>query len=536
MSAMQLNYPKNNHPTKPPTHANWLLQRLVEFNLRHIFAVSANQALVIIKDILISDELEWVECLSGHAAGFAANSYAKLNGCAVLFTTTSSAYLNAQAALHAAYNEYIPLIHLVLKPTQASEVSLTSLPPYAARLSPLAFAHDPGSEVDRLLQTAIHSSQPVEIALTASEFSQLNFLVPSQKLLPIRQANYSDQHSIAELKHLISNHPRAILVLDLRMCRFPQLRQQLQQHLAHFQLPIITTAEASGTPLANYPNFVGIFNGSNSQAEILELLEHSSLIIHLLPPTDIQASWLWTNKTLRVYWQECYLGEQNIPNLWIGDVISQVLPSVNSNIAQAYPNLSARNGAASIVSVDKPQISEHLRWWAMLSQYLTPSDIVICDQSVHELKLTQSQDYTCHLIEHSHQVAASYSLASAIGAGLASPHSKIVVITTSQELLLGLAELAILLRRGIKLLLIVLTGTECEVLAKPSVSPVNCTNFALINLSKLPNLVGDNLLYFSATKLSELQEVLYQSSQLMNSSSLIEINFSSICNPILDKE
>lgn len=69
------------------TIATYLLDRLAEAGVRHVFGVPGDYSLVFLDAVAAHPDLEWVGNANELNAAYAADGYARMNGLAALVTT-----------------------------------------------------------------------------------------------------------------------------------------------------------------------------------------------------------------------------------------------------------------------------------------------------------------------------------------------------------------------------------------------------------------------------------------------------------------
>lgn len=99
------------------TVADYLLDRLAEEGVRHLFGVPGDFTLGFLDHVEAHDRIEWVGCANELNAGYAADGYARLHGLGALSTTFGVGELSAINAVAGSYAEHVPVVHVVGAPT-----------------------------------------------------------------------------------------------------------------------------------------------------------------------------------------------------------------------------------------------------------------------------------------------------------------------------------------------------------------------------------------------------------------------------------
>jgi indolepyruvate decarboxylase len=151
------------------TIGDFLLRRLEEAGVRHIFGVPGDFNLELLQQLQDAGTLKWVGTCNELNAAYAADGYARLNGFGALAVTNAVGAMGAINGLAGSYSEHVPVIcicgsiplksierGLGMHHTMADGTWDRFLGAYAqvtvahARITP----HNAVTEIDRLILTA----------------------------------------------------------------------------------------------------------------------------------------------------------------------------------------------------------------------------------------------------------------------------------------------------------------------------------------------------------------------------------------------
>src|SRR5579863_10188672 len=96
--------------TMKETIGNFLLRRLEEVGIRHIFGVPGDFNLEFVQQIEDRGRPQWVGNCNELNASYAADGYARLNGPAALVVTNGVGALSAINGIAGSYSEHVPVI------------------------------------------------------------------------------------------------------------------------------------------------------------------------------------------------------------------------------------------------------------------------------------------------------------------------------------------------------------------------------------------------------------------------------------------
>jgi len=105
---------------------NFLLRRLRELGLAHVFGVAGDFNLEILEQMESSDGPKWVGCCNELNAAYAADGYARTHGLSALITTYGLGELSALCGIAGAFAEHLPIIAITAAPPM-SEIARKGL-------------------------------------------------------------------------------------------------------------------------------------------------------------------------------------------------------------------------------------------------------------------------------------------------------------------------------------------------------------------------------------------------------------------------
>src|SRR5262245_57801533 len=96
--------------TRRMTIGDFLLRRLAEAGVRHLFGVPGDYNLELLQQLYDTGALKWVGNCSELNASYAADGYARLNGLGALLVTNGVGALSAINGVGGAFSEHVPVI------------------------------------------------------------------------------------------------------------------------------------------------------------------------------------------------------------------------------------------------------------------------------------------------------------------------------------------------------------------------------------------------------------------------------------------
>src|SRR5215469_5529481 len=273
---------------------NFLLRRLQEAGIRHIFGVPGDYNLALMQQLEDRGQPAWIGNCNELNASYATDAYARINGLGALSVTYGVGALSVIIGIAGAYSEHVPVIcicgSLPLRAIQRGDLMHHTLADREkgnfyrmfeevtvaqSRLSP----DNAAAEIDRLIVTAWRRKLPVYMELP-SDISYLEIEVPDipLKLEMIR----SEQGRLKAATEMILERLKAAkspaFLLDLDSIRFG-VSAQIMELSERFHMQIATLNCAKGAVPESSPQYVGTYAGLASAPATREAIEESDCLV-----------------------------------------------------------------------------------------------------------------------------------------------------------------------------------------------------------------------------------------------------------------
>src|SRR5215469_13124284 len=234
---------------------NFLLRRLQEAGIQHIFGVPGDYNLGLMQQLEDRGEPAWIGNCNELNASYATDAYARINGIGAMMVTHGVGALSAINGIAGAYSEHVPVIlvagslplraiqrgdlmhHTLADPEKGSFLCMfTEVTTAQARLTPESAV----AEIERLILTAWRRKLPVYMELP-SDISYLEIEVPDGPLKLEMMA--SEQGSLKAATEMILERLKAAkspaFLLDLDSIRFG-VSAQIMELSERFHMQIAT--------------------------------------------------------------------------------------------------------------------------------------------------------------------------------------------------------------------------------------------------------------------------------------------------------
>ncbi len=238
------------------TVGNYLLQRLQEIGLQHMFSVPGDYVLDFMDRVLESD-INLIGNCNELNAGYAADAYARLNGIGAVCVTYGVGGLSVINAASGAYAERVPLVFISGAPNSAQRIAHLHMHHLSTSYNmqwemyqhvtidstQLTDPHTAPDEIDRVLSRCLSEKLPVYIEIPVDMVN-----APCAAPMPI---SFYHRHSsdpvtltecVKETLALINSSRHPVIVAGIEIHRF-QLTKDLLMLIEKSGTPFVSTID-----------------------------------------------------------------------------------------------------------------------------------------------------------------------------------------------------------------------------------------------------------------------------------------------------
>ena len=244
---------------------SYLIQRLYDHDVRHIFGVPGDFVLGFYQELIQSNKLKVINTCDEQGAAFAADAYARINGLGVVCVTYCVGGLkivNATAQAFAEKSPVVvisgapgikerrknPLLHHKVRDFDTQQKIFEHVTVDSALVdNPRTAAKD----IDRVLSSATRYKRPVYIELPRDKVSipiyQEQYVDPSttySKTAKIEEGYETDtdsmQEALAEATAMINSSKQPVIIAGVEIHRFG-LQDKLLQLTYRTNIPVVAT-------------------------------------------------------------------------------------------------------------------------------------------------------------------------------------------------------------------------------------------------------------------------------------------------------
>ncbi|QDT48845.1 Indole-3-pyruvate decarboxylase [Symmachiella dynata] len=284
---------KNANEETLPTIGGYLIRRLQDYGLKHIFGIPGDFVLQFY-NLLEESPIEVIGATREDCAGFAADAYARVNGLGAVCVTYCVGGLSTCNSVAGAYAEKSPLIVISGAPGMEERVSdpllhhrvkdfNTQHEVFDKITIASATLEDPLTafrEIDRCLAAAVRYKRPVYLELPRDRV-QTQALFPHEpqedKLSSHKQAL---TEALAEAERMINGCKRPVIIAGVEMHRFG-LQQEVIKLAEKNKIPMCATLLGKSVVSETHPLYLGIYEGAMGRDGVRKFVEESDCVILL---------------------------------------------------------------------------------------------------------------------------------------------------------------------------------------------------------------------------------------------------------------
>jgi indolepyruvate decarboxylase len=423
----------------------YLIERLQELGVAHVFGIPGDYILTLYK-MLEESPIQLVGMTREDSAGFAADAYARIHGLGCVCVTYCVGGLSTCNSIAGAYAEKSPVIVLSGSPglserernpllhhkvrdfsTQAEVFEKITVASAVLDDASRAFI-----EIDRVLAAAVRYKRPVYLELPR-DMVQAKWTAPRRAPVIVPPSDPDAlREAVDEAVGLLTRAKRPMILADVEVHRFG-LQDDVVALAESAGLPIASTILGKSVVSEGHPLFVGVYEGGMGRAEVTEYVEASDCLLMLgCFLTDINlgifTAKLDPSRCIDATSEDLRIRHHHYREVRLDDFI-HALQERGLKLSHApLPPKALKPREPWAPRVDTPMTSARL--FARIDRMLeaVPNMTVIADigdSLFGSADLTMSR--RTEFISPAYYTSMGFAVPAAVGAGVASPDSRILV-------------------------------------------------------------------------------------------------------------
>jgi len=445
---------------------DFLLRRLEEAGVRHLFGVPGDYNLELLQQLQDTGTLKWVGTCSELNASYAADGYARLNGLGALLVTNGVGALSAINGVGGAYSEHVPVICIAgsiplrsidrglgMHHTMADGTWNHFLDAYAhvtaahTRLTP----RNAATEIDRLILTAWREKLPVYMELP-SDIAYLDIEVPIGPLVLANTPSDPERlrSCIAAIAGRLSNAKSPAILVDADAGRFG-VASDLMELAEKMQAPVAVINTAKSVIDETFPHYLGIYSGRASEPHVREAIETSDCLLAIgyrpieVTTGDFSAS-LPAN-TIHAGGHSVDVGDDNYQAVTLKEVLEGVIDAT-PQVRNRAPRPAA-TAVAGTHADPSAKLTQAVYWQAMQG-YLREGDVLFVDNGTSYALFGLKFPPNCTFVGSVNWGSIGYSVGALLGTLTAAPERRHILFVGDGSFQVTAQELSTILRHDHK--------------------------------------------------------------------------------------
>jgi TPP-dependent 2-oxoacid decarboxylase len=521
--------------TPSTTVSQYLIRRLLEYGVEHVFGVPGDYFLNFCHQ-LEESPLQFINTSDEQGAGFAADAYARLRGMGVVCVTYCVGGLKLANTTAQAYAEKSPVVVISGAPglnerlrdpllhhkVRDFATQLRIFRELTAAATDLTDVDNGCCEIDRVLETAWRCKRPVYIELPR-DLTECACQAPCR---PRPQPAASDgaqlTEALDEIRSRLSQARRPVILAGIEVQRYG-LQGALLDLLKRTGLPFATTLLAKSVLPEDHPQFIGLYEGALGADRVRQQIEDSDCLLLLgafLTDINLGIFTARLNPACTIYAtsERTTVGHHAYPEVYLPDLLDSLREGKLT--VPPGPAATQRPPAAPWTASEKSITIARLM--VCLESFLAADSVLLADPGE---ALFAAADLTIRhpgaFLAPAYYTSMGFAVPGAIGAQLARPDLRPVVLVGDGAFQMTGMELATAARFGLNPIVIVLNngGYSTE---RPMLDGA-FNDIPAWRFSRLPEFLGSGRSYDIHTE-RQLEAALQQAMEDKSTWALLEIH------------
>jgi indolepyruvate decarboxylase len=457
-----------------PTVGRYLIDRLHALGVEHIFGIPGDYVLTLYKMIEASP-IRLVGVTREDNAGFAADAYARLHGLGCVCVTYCAGGLSLCNSIAGAYAEKSPVIVLSGSPGLSERARNpllhhkvkgfeTQFEVFEKITVASAVLDDPLNafdEIDRVLEAAIRYKRPVYLEIPRDQV-QVRQVGPHRTPAGLPPSDPDAlREALDETSAMLLDARRPMILADVEIHRFG-LQDDLLALAEETGMPIATTILGKSVISEGHPLFAGVYEGAMGREEVTRLVEEADCLLMLgCFLTDINlgifTAKLDPSRCIDATSEDLRIRHHHYSDVRLDDFIRGLRRRGLKLSRTPLPPRPDPFASAWVAQPEAPVTS--CRLFARLNTMLDEKMTVIADIGdslfgAADLSMSRRTEF----LGPAYYTSMGFALPAALGAGMAAPDSRALVIVGDGAFHMTGMELSSIARYGLNPIVVVLNN------------------------------------------------------------------------------
>ena len=459
------------------TVAEFLIQRLENAGIKHVFGVPGDYVLDFYAKLWNSEKIKVVNTTDESHAGFAADAYARINGIGCCCTTYNVGTLKVANAVACAYAERSPvvvisgspgmkereegfLLHHMVRSFNCQHDIFKNITCASVVLDNPNTA---GYLIDNAFEALQHYKQPIYIELPRDiAHKSLVYNVYDQGT---PQKTKSDpgilEEALLEVASWLNEAEKPAILAGVELARYG-LQNQVVKFAEKHNIPVATTLLSKSTINESHPLFAGVYSGPASHEHTRKIVEDSDcLLMFGVMLTDISLNFMPSKFNKRQVVNASVSGLQiknhTYTNIGFSDFCTELVKQ-NLKVHEDHPDLQEACEKVKFTP-KKGQAITTRRLFEKINSVLDKNMSIVADIGD---SLFGAGDLTVHNMNHflspAFYTSMGFAIPGALGVQMARPNVRPVVLVGDGAFQMSMTELSTIIQHNLNPIVIIMNN------------------------------------------------------------------------------
>jgi TPP-dependent 2-oxoacid decarboxylase len=386
------------------TIGNYLATRLEQIGIKHYFMVPGDYNLILLDQLLANKNMEQIGCCNELNASYAAEAYARVNGCGAVVTTMNVGSFSALNGVAGAYAERLPVI-FVASGYNTNDASASHLLHHSLGTHDFSYQYemfkyvtcaavrivvpsDAPSMIDHAIRSALRERKPAYIEI-ACNLSAAPCPEPGPNhVITAREESSADAlaGAVDRAAALLADAKKPILLAGAHLRCSDGAIGAFRDVAEALGCAVAVMPDAKGFFPEDHPQYIGIYWGPVSSPGCGAVMDWADVILAAGPVFSDYTTAGWTGeppagKMVSISARGVRFPDAEYTNVAMADFLAGLAKNVHGNaatltryhrIAPAPAELAARNGDGS-AQLTRAEL------WHQIEQDLDPKSTLLCE-------------------------------------------------------------------------------------------------------------------------------------------------------------
>jgi indolepyruvate decarboxylase len=451
------------------TVGSYLVARLHEVGVRHVFGVPGDYVLGLMDEIVASP-VELVGTCNELNAGYAADAYARVNGVGAVCVTYAVGGFSLLNAVAGAFAERVPVIAVCGGPNRSDRdqhrLLHHTLGDYGVQVDVfrhvtqmavgLSSPEDAPSEIDDAVTACLRHRRPVFIEVPADLVAAP---CRAPKPLALALAPHSDpdvlREAVEEAAFLLAAADHPVLLGGVEVHRFG-LQAELERFLDQVHYPMATALMDKSVIRETHPQYIGVYSGALSEEYVRRTVEEADCVLSLGAwMSDINLG-IYTaridpGRLIHASADRVQIKRHYFDQVYLGDFIAGLREALSGRVHRGEAPI--RPAVRALLQRFSPRPEAPItieRFYARVNHFLDDQSIVLADAGdsflcAGDLIMHENVGFICQAF----YCSIGFTVPGALGVGLADRSRRPIVFVGDGAFQMTAQELSTVIRQGL---------------------------------------------------------------------------------------